>query len=330
MNIAFAGLRHSHIYVLYEMAKNNPHYTIVGAFESNKNAKAQAEQNGIAVSYESLEALLCDPKVEAVALGGCFGDRGKMAIEALKAGKHVIADKPLCTSLSELDEIERLAKQKRLFVSCMLTMRFESKIRAVKELQSSGTLGEINNIYFGGQHPLQYGRRPEWYYEPGKHGGTINDIAIHAVDAIRFMLGLEIESVSAARCWNRFADCEPNFKDSAQLMAVADNGAGILGDVSYSIPDGVEFSLPYYWQFYLWGTKGVIRFSLNEKESHYFVAGDPEPKVLDESEIKTDYLTDFYNLVCGKKDIVITPEEVFSSTRKALEIQKSSNLKGDL
>lgn len=330
MNIAFAGLRHSHIFVLYEMAKNNPHYNIVGAFESDENAIAQAEQNGIFINYKSFESLLLDSEVDIVALGGCFGDRGKMAIDALKAGKHVIADKPLCTSLSELDEIECLAKQKGLFVSCMFTMRFESKIRAVKELYNQGALGEINNICFGGQHPLQYGRRPDWYYEDGKHGGTINDIAIHAVDAIKFMFGIEIESVNAARCWNRFADCEPDFKDSAQFMAVADNGAGILGDVSYAIPDGVEFSLPYYWQFYVWGTKGVIRFSLNEKNAQYYLSGDAKPKALTEFEITEDYLTDFYNMVCGKSDVILTPEEVFSSTRKTLEIQKSSTFKGDL
>ena len=92
MNIAFAGFRHSHIYALYELAKNNRHYDIAGAYESDKKAIAQAEQNGVFINYDSFESLLSDTKVEIVALGGCFGERGKMAIESLKAGKHVIAD----------------------------------------------------------------------------------------------------------------------------------------------------------------------------------------------------------------------------------------------
>ncbi len=323
MKIAFAGLRHGHIFVLYNMAKENPLYEIVGAFEENQDAKAAAEKQGVRCNYPSFEALLADPMVEAVALGGCYSDRGGMAIAALKAGKHVIADKPLCTSLEELDTIEQLAKEKGLQVSCMLTMRYEKKIRGLKALFESGKLGDINNVYFGGQHPLQYGRRPMWYFEEGKHGGTINDIAIHGIDALAYALNLHTDKILAARTWNKFAAEQPNFKESGQIMLTAKNGAGILADVSYTIPDGVEFALPYYWQFYIWGTKGVIRFSLNDEKAYYYLTGEKEPHLLEEPEIEADYLTDFYNLLKGQKTD-LTMEEVFASTRATLTIQKAA------
>ena len=322
MNIAFAGLRHSHIFVLYDMAEKNPLYNITGAFEDDEEAIALAEKQGIVCNYKSFDELLSDPCVEAVALGGYYAQRGKMAIKALESGKHVIADKPLCTDLNELEVIEKIARQKNLFVSCMFTMRFENKINAVKRLAESGALGEINNVYFGGQHPLQYGRRPMWYFSKGKHGGVINDIAIHGIDILSYALGIEISDVCAARCWNKFADKEPQFKDSAQLMLTAKNNAGIIADVSYAIPDGVEFKLPYYWQFYIWGTKGTIRFSLNEEKSFYYVSGESEPKLLEETTGESDYLTDFYNMVNGQKDIILPMEDVFNATRRTLEIQK--------
>ena len=325
MNIAFAGLRHSHIFVLYKMAQENPLYNIVGAFEAHPEAAEAAAAQGVVCNYPSYEALLSDSDVDVVALGGCYGDRGNMAIAALKAGKHVIADKPLCTGLAQLDAIERLAKENRLFVSCMFTMRFEKKIRAVKTLVESGALGQINNIYIGGQHPLQYGRRPMWYFEPDKHGGVINDIAIHAIDAISYALGCNVQDVLAARTWNKYAAEQPDFKDCGQLMLKADNGAGILADVSYSIPDGVEFALPYYWQFYIWGTKGSLAFSLNEATSHYYVAGQKEPVVLDEAAPEADYLTDFCHLVSGRDNVLLPMEEVFRSTRKTLQIQSRCN-----
>ena len=321
MNIAFAGLRHSHIFELYNMAKENPYYNITGVFEDDKTAISDAALKGITVTTENYDMLICDENCHVIALGGCYGDRGEMAIKALEAGKHVIADKPLCTSLDELERIESLSKEKGLFVSCMFTMRFERKINAVKKLYESGKLGEINNIYFGGQHPLQYGRRADWYFEGSKHGGTVNDIAVHAVDSIRFMFGLEIEDIIGVRCWNKFAKYEPDFKDSAQLMAIAQNGAGIIGDVSYAVPDGIEFKLPYYWQFYIWGTKGSISFSLNEENTYYYVAGDPAPWLLYEEEIHTDYLSDFYSLTQGSGNTVITTREVIESTRKTLEMQ---------
>lgn len=324
MKIAFAGLRHGHIFVLYNMARENPLYEITGAFEENADAKAAAEAQGIICNYPSFEALLADPQVEAVALGGCYGDRGGMAIAALKAGKHVIADKPLCTDLNELDTIEKLAKEKGLQVSCMFTMRFEKKIRALKALFESGKLGEINNVYFGGQHPLQYGRRPMWYFEEGKHGGVINDIAIHGIDALAYALGLHTDKILAARTWNKFAAEQPNFKESGQIMLTATNGAGIMADVSYAIPDRVEFALPYYWQFYVWGTKGVISFSLNDEKAYYYLAGEKQPKELEEKEVEVDYLTDFHNLVSSKK-AELTMAEVIASTRATLVIQQSAN-----
>jgi len=260
-----------------------------------------------------------------VALGGCYGDRGEMAIRALQMGKHVIADKPLCTSLDELDRIEALAKQRHLTVSCMFTMRFEKKICAVKKLVESGALGKINTVYFGGQHPLQYGRRPQWYFEKGKHGGVINDIAIHGIDLLHYAFGLSGFEILSARCWNAFATAKPQFKDSAQMMLKAESGAGILADVSYAIPDGVEFSLPQYWQFTLFGTKGTVCFSLNEAVSHYYVAGETAPRVLEEPPVERDYLTDFYALVQGETDTVLPMAAVFSATRKTLEIQRCAD-----
>lgn len=324
MNIAFAGLRHCHIFDLYKMAQADSDYRILGAFESDVEARQQAEVLGVACNYPSYDALLTDPLVEVVALGGCYGDRGSMAIRALQVGKHVLADKPLCTDLAELDMIEKLAQENNLKVSCMFTMRFEKKIQALRKLIASGALGEINNVYFGGQHPLQYGQRPNWYYDAGKHGGVINDIAVHGIDVLDFAVGLEVDKTLAARCWNKFADCEPDFLDSAQLMLTAKNGAGILADVSYGIPDGVEFSLPYYWQFYIWGTKGTIAFSLNEQNSCYFLKGYEAPILLEEQPIETDYLTDFRNLVAGQEGVVLSMEEVFHATRATLQIQKQA------
>jgi len=321
MNIAIIGLRHEHIFSIYDMVKINDEFSVIGAFEEDEEARNSAINNGFDCNYNSLEEVLNDKNVDIVALGGCYADRGKVAIKALKAGKHVIVDKPLCTSLEELDEIENLAKSNDLFVSCLFTMRFEKKIVALKKVVESGALGEINNVYFGGQHPLMYGRRPMWYFEEGKHGGVINDIAIHGIDILNYALGLKVQNICCAREWNKFSEKATQFKDSAQFMLVANNGAGIIADVSYAVPDGIEFDLPYYWQFTIWGTKGTIRFSLYEKESYYYIDGERAPILLEEGDITTDFLTDFGNMIKGKDNVILNMEAVIEATRKTLEIQ---------
>ena len=153
----------------------------------------------------------------------------------------------------------------------------------------------------------------------------INDIAIHGIDAMKYALDLDVDQVLAARCWNKFAANEPDFRDCAQLMLTAKNGAGILADISYAIPDGIEFSLPYYWQFYVWGTKGVISFSIVDKEAYYYLAGSEKPHLLEETPVETGYLTDFLNLVAGERNLVLSMEEAFRSTRATLQIQSMSH-----
>ena len=53
MKIAFAGLRHGHIYVLFDMAQNNPLFTVTGAFEENEEARKAAQAHGVDCCYES-------------------------------------------------------------------------------------------------------------------------------------------------------------------------------------------------------------------------------------------------------------------------------------
>ena len=205
----------------------------------------------------------------------------------------------------------------------MFTMRYSKSFTAFKKLVENGTLGEINNVYFGGQHPLMYGRRPEWYFEEGKHGGTINDIAIHAIDILNYAMGLKIKDINSARCWNKYATEEPKFKDSAQLMLTAENGAGIVADVSYAIPDGVEFKLPYYWKFIVWGTEGTAEFTEGCDEITYYTKGNPDPQKIKGEDPTCDYLTDFQKAVNGE-GAILPMEDVFYATEKTLMIQKKA------
>lgn len=322
--VALAGLRHDHAFALSNKLNAHNRFKILGAFEENEEARLSAEKKGITCNYTSYEALLSDKNIEIVALGGCFGDRGIMIIRALEAGKHVIVDKPICTTTEQLNRIEALSKERKRVVMCMFSLRYTNKIATVKKIVEDGVLGEINNVYIGGQHPLTYERRPAWYFEPGKHGGTINDIAIHGIDLLSYMLGLKIIKVNAARCWNKYADLKPDFKDSAQFMLTAENGAGILGDVSYSIPDGVEYGLPYYWQFFVWGTKGTLRFSIGEDIICY-VKENKNPIELDNSVQSRNYLDDFLDMLDGEEGIILTQKEVFASTRATLMIQEAAD-----
>ena len=189
--------------------------------------------------------------IDIVAICDKYGERGATAIQALRAGKHIISDKPLCTSLEELEEIEKIVKQSNVKVGCMLDLRNMPTINRARELLRDGRLGRVRNISFTGQHCIDYKNRPSWYFEEGMHGGTINDLAIHGVDIVRDITGLEITEIDGVRTWNAYAVKNPEFKDCAVFMARLSNGAELLADVSYSAPSQV-FTMPTYWNFEIW------------------------------------------------------------------------------
>ena len=336
MNLAFVGFKHRHTGAIYQEAMADPNITVLGAWEDTEEGRALADGLGLAFNYPTLESVLDDPRVDAVCLGGSFGERGGEAIAALRAGKHVYADKPVCTSLAEIDEIEALASAKNLKVGCYLTLRFSQGIRNLREMIADGTLGEIGCINMTAQHPLQYGSRPMWYFAPGQHGGTINDIAIHGVDLVRFITGMGIKNVTAARTWNHFATEEPDFRDCGQFMAELDNGAGFMADVSYAAPASCGFSLETYWRMTFWGTRGVAEYKMKGAGT----AGiDADSAVLLQvalqgskgftpMELKSYNVTglgEFVREINGETDLLINTADVIRSSREVLTIQAAAD-----
>jgi predicted dehydrogenase len=326
VRIAFAGFRHGHINALYNFAKTNPDVEIVAAWEEDAAARSAAEKElGVRFTHENYEGILENKNIDVIAIGDCYGKRGILAIQALKAGKHVYADKPLCVSFSELDEIEELSGRNHLKVGLMLDMRQNKFVKPVHRILKEGKLGQIHNIFFSGQHPLLYGTRASWYFEEGKHGGTINDIAIHGIDMVAYLTGLTLKRVVGARCWNAYAKEVPTFKDCGQFMVELTNGAGLMADVSYSAPNSLGYSLPFYWRFTIWGTEGVIEFGSNLNEITVALNGKEKFEVLEVPEAdEKDCLSLFLEELAGKP-VGINTKSVFRVSRDTLMIQEYSD-----
>ena len=326
MKIAIIGCRHGHIFSIYQLIKENPATEFAGAYEPDTATREAAERtHGMTFPYATREALLADPTVDAVAIGDYYGIRGEHAIAALKAGKHVIADKPLCTSLAELEEIERIAAEKKLSVGLMLDMRYHKNVQTAKMLIDAGRLGRIHNVQFGGQHPLQYGTRPMWYFEDGKHGGVINDIAVHGVDLLTFLTGQTLAKVNAARCYNGYAKEEPAFLDCGQFMLTLSGGAGVIADISYAAPNTMGYTYPYYWEFHVWGEQGMLSFSYNSDGVTLCVNGATEPEIVPAVTPVGDTLSAFLDDIAGKPTMMTTAE-AFAASRATLTIQAAAEL----
>jgi predicted dehydrogenase len=322
---AFAGFGHGHIDSLYGLVRDSPDIELAGACEPDEGLRAVAENNGIEFTHPSYEQMLDAVDCDVVAIGAYFGARGAIAIDALRRGKHVIADKPLCIHLDELEQIEALAAANDLRVGCMLGMRSTPAVAGVRQLIQRGDLGNIHAITFGGQHPLNIDIRPGWYFEEGKHGGTINDLFIHAADSIPWATGLSLATVEAARCWNALAPQYPHFEDGAQMMLTMSNGCGVIGDVSYFMPSKGGYRLPYYWRTTFFGSEGIAEISavrdlIDVTRNGAVVSIEPEAP---EPE---GYLASFLGDIAGTASVEsMVTADVFHATRVALMVQKAAD-----
>ena len=325
LRIAFAGFRHVHIFDLHQRALEHPQLKLVATCEENFPGSLMSAKN-LRPSETSFDAMLTSVDCDIIALGDCYGRRGSQAIRALRAGKHVLADKPICACLAELDEIESLAREKNLCVGLMLDLRDHGNWIALRKVIASGRIGEVQTISFSAQHPLMWGARPGWYFEPGLHGGTLNDTGIHAVDFIPGLTGLGISEITAARSWNAKAVEAPHFHDCGQFMLSLSNGGGVLGDVSYLAPDQCGYSIDNYWRITVHGTGGFAETSYNR--NGFTVADDSSaaPELIPPASPRPGgYLQDFLDDIAGNPSPDgLTTGSNLRATRLALDLESAA------
>ena len=327
IRFAFAGFRHGHIQALYELAGRREDCRIVAAGEEDAATREKLKTDGsIHITHESLSRMLAEVECDVVAVGDYYGRRGAILIEALQRGRHVISDKPICTSLRELEQIASLSRDRQRAVGCQLDLRDRGTYRRARELIRDGTLGEVTAVTFDGQHPLMPGVRPGWYFEAGKHGGTINDIAIHGFDAVAWMTGRRFAVVNAARNWGTGTRTSRDFPDGAQAMLTLDNGAGVLAEVSYFAPASMGYALPSYWQFRIWGSRGMLECDLRGHVTLY-MEGEREPRAVEPLPDRPGgYLEAFLAEVRGElAELSPSTAQVLESSRVTLKTQEAAD-----
>jgi predicted dehydrogenase len=321
LRVAFLGFRHGHIMGLYKSAQQHPRLEVVAAMDEDADAARAA-----GVSHGRYDDVLKAADVDAIATGDYFGRRGEIIVRALEANKHVISDKPICTRLDELARIAALAGEDKRSVGCLLDLRDHGPYLTMRRLiRDNGAIGTIHTVAFTAQHPLMLGKRPAWYFEPAKHGGTINDIGIHAIDAIPWLTGRTIVDATAARAWNARLPQHPQFQDAAQVMLKLDNGGGVLGDLSYLAPDGIGYSGEQYWRITCHGDAGVVETNYNAQSVTLSAGSEVKQVPLDPGR-PTGCLDAFVDEIAGSvRPGALTTQDVLDASRRVLLVQQAAD-----
>jgi predicted dehydrogenase len=163
------------------------------ASRDEARARAAAERYGIARSYASYEALLADPKVEAVYIPLPNHLHAEWAMRALDAGKHVLCEKPIALDAKQAADMAGRAKERGLLLMEAFMYRFHPQWVRVKEILATREIGDVRAIHifftYDNADPANIRNQKE------KGGGGLLDIGCYAVSTARWIAGAEPERV---------------------------------------------------------------------------------------------------------------------------------------
>src|SRR5689334_19315293 len=229
--------------------------------------KERADETGKKYSakvYYSIDDLLNNEKeIEVVSICSPNGLHAEHAIKCLKAGKHVLCEKPMATTVYDCGEMIKAAEKtnKRLFA--IKQNRFNPPVEAVKKALDEGRLGKIYSI----QLSCFWNRNRDYYHNSWKgtlklDGGTLYTQFSHFIDLLYWIVG-DVKNVQAIMS-NYAHQGIIEFEDTGAIILEFHNGA--IGTVNYTVNSynkNMEGSLTIF------AEKGTIKIGgqyLNELE----------------------------------------------------------------
>jgi predicted dehydrogenase len=169
--------------------------------------RAAADRFGIPEAYGDYREMLRSPSVDVVHITSPNRFHCEMSLAALKAGKHVVCEKPLAMNTRETAQIVKLARSASTVFAVNYNVRFYPAVLQLRKLVAQGDLGEI--IHVNGSYMQDWLFKDtdyNWRLLP-KEGGKLRavaDIGTHWMDTVSFILGAKITAVFAdLQTWHK-------------------------------------------------------------------------------------------------------------------------------
>ncbi|MBQ4074581.1 MAG: Gfo/Idh/MocA family oxidoreductase [Clostridia bacterium] len=239
-----------------------PDVQICGLFDLNQDrAAALADQYG-ATAYATYEEMLADPGIDAVSICSANIAHADMTVAALRAGKHVLCEKPMATTLADCERMVEAARESQKTLMIDQNQRLAAAHIKARALIEKGAIGRILSFQTSFRHggPETWSVDPgagTWFFDKNRAAmGAMADLGIHKTDLIQYLTGQTVTEVTA---WlgtldKKYADGTP--------ITVDDNAICI-----YRLSDGAVGTMIASWTNYcdednstiLSGTEGMLR-----------------------------------------------------------------------
>lgn len=232
--------------------QNNERADIYAVCDINEaRAKDKADQYGADKVYTDYRELVADPAIDAVSICTWNNSHVEIAIAALEAGKNVLVEKPLCTTVEEAKRIEETVRRTGKILQVGFVRRYANNTQILQQFLDAGDLGEI--YYAKASCLRRLGNPGGWFADVERSGGgPLIDIGVHVIDLCWYLMGRpKVKSISG-NTYNKLgnrshiknlsfykaADYDPeenSVEDMANAMIRFENGASLMVDVSFTL-----------------------------------------------------------------------------------------------
>ena len=229
--------------------KNCSSAELVGLFDIDNKKAQQKSDNYNCLSYDSAESMLKDPLIDAIFVLTPLEEHFNCAINALNSGKHVLVEKPVSSSVDEIQQIREAAEKAGKLCVPVHNYLYEDSILRTKELIDSGKLGDVVSIYilYNIHHPETVAQR---------YPGVIRQILTHHSYITCFLGGAPKSAMAMSSTIN---DGSVKKENLAMSILELENGGLAHFQASFAADDHASDN----WTFAVKviGTKGSTRFS---------------------------------------------------------------------
>jgi len=175
---------------LTNSARSVPEVQVVAiAARDPKRAQSFARKHHIPRFHQTYNDLIDDPDIDAIYNPLPNNLHAEWTIRALKAGKHVLCEKPIASNTNEAEEMARIAHETGLVLSEAFAYRYHPLTARVKEILSNGELGKITHIDAKFCFLLPFRNNIRFKYELA--GGALMDCGCYPVSLIRYLAEAE-------------------------------------------------------------------------------------------------------------------------------------------
>jgi predicted dehydrogenase len=311
----------------------NPNVQLVGFYDINQKRAADLAKKFGGQAFESLQSLLASD-IDAVSVCTPNYLHAEQTIAALKAGKHVLCEKPMAGSIQDCEAMLKAARDAGRFLMLGHNQRLAKAHVKARELIESGLIGDIvtfrTTFFHGGPENWSIDPGPKtWFFDKSRAlMGVMADLGIHKTDLIHHLTGQTIVETTA-----HLSTIDKKYADG-RLIDVDDNATCI-----FRLSGGAVGTMAISWTSYgaednstvLYGTRGIMRLYSDPTYSIKVTTRERENVLYQMDGIQTNekqtmsgVIDTFVNCLIEDREPEITGESVLKSMRVVFASIESS------